>query len=383
MSILKNFLEPRLTGKRFDDHSIPLEILEDFAALEELLLEMAKKIYLEKNTHKQRVPKGFMDRFSLRLSGINAGSAVPKIDLYYLSPENQSELKTAEIFVIVPPYLEEARDRIISGIEEAESGGKVLDYIPEEMLSYFNRIGKRLKEDETLYFSTAKNKKPVPLNRSIRKKLVLASSTIKEVTSEINIIALIPEADKGKKTFTLQLPDSARIQAPIPDIHFETIITAFNRFEDKYRVAVKGIGRFNQYDKLQIIDTIEHISIIDPLDVSYRLEELAVLHDGWLDGEGVAPDKSGLLWFNSEFQNYFDDQNPLPRIYPTISGGIQAEWTINQSEISLEIDLNKKTGIYHIWNMLSDTEENTFIDFNNREGWSELNEALLKLKENK
>ena len=35
---MKNgFLKPRLVSKRFDDHGIPLEVLKDFAALEELL----------------------------------------------------------------------------------------------------------------------------------------------------------------------------------------------------------------------------------------------------------------------------------------------------------------------------------------------------------
>lgn len=36
------FLTPRLTGKRFDDHTIPLDLLEDFAALEEFFIEVAK-----------------------------------------------------------------------------------------------------------------------------------------------------------------------------------------------------------------------------------------------------------------------------------------------------------------------------------------------------
>ena len=40
------FLSPRLVGNRFDQHSIPLEVLKDLAALEELIVEVAKWHYL-------------------------------------------------------------------------------------------------------------------------------------------------------------------------------------------------------------------------------------------------------------------------------------------------------------------------------------------------
>jgi len=35
------FLRPRLVGRRFDEHSLPLDIRKDFAALEEKLVEVA------------------------------------------------------------------------------------------------------------------------------------------------------------------------------------------------------------------------------------------------------------------------------------------------------------------------------------------------------
>ena len=31
------FLAPKLEGKRFEDHAIPVELLEDFAVLQELI----------------------------------------------------------------------------------------------------------------------------------------------------------------------------------------------------------------------------------------------------------------------------------------------------------------------------------------------------------
>ena len=33
----QEFLRPRLVGRRFDEHTLPLDILKDFSALEEML----------------------------------------------------------------------------------------------------------------------------------------------------------------------------------------------------------------------------------------------------------------------------------------------------------------------------------------------------------
>lgn len=77
-----------------------------------------------------------------------------------------------------------------------------------------------------------------------------------------------------------------------------------------------------------------------------RLEELAELKSGWLDGKGLALDLNGLQALIRDFDNYFDPALPLPYLYPTAEGGVQAEWAINRWEISLEIDLLQRRAEY-------------------------------------
>ncbi len=69
----KIFISPRLIGSRFEDHSLPVNILEDFTALEDLLIEVAKGIYLNENLNRKRVPKGFSDGVYLKLVDIEEG----------------------------------------------------------------------------------------------------------------------------------------------------------------------------------------------------------------------------------------------------------------------------------------------------------------------
>jgi len=379
MSLHKDFLAPTLTGKRFDDHSIPLELLEDFVAFEQLLIEMAKVIYLEKNSSRQRVPRGFEDSVSLKLYEIGEGSAIPRIALIYALATAKLTSPTLELFPEANyTYFEEARERIYNGIDAAHNGKKITEYIPENLLGFFNKIGKRLKDDEAINFDPSSNK-VLKLDKVTRRKLVLASSSIKQVTEETTIIASIPEADKSKQTFTLLLNNSQRINTEMPEAHYDTILKAFNDYELNCKVSVKGIGRFNHLDKLEGFESIEQISIIDPLDIIYRLEEISTIEDGWLDGEGIAPKKDNLDWFSNMFEGNFDKNLPLPFIFPTPEGGIQAEWTINQHEISLTINLDSKDSYYHELNFSNDQEDEDKFNLNNTEDWRKLNLKLNNL----
>jgi hypothetical protein len=372
----KDFLAPKLTGPRFDDHSIPLDLLEDFAAFEELLIEMAKVVFLEQNRNRQRVPRGFTDSVSLKLYGVGEGSAIPKIALIYAMTTTQVASPEIELFPETNyTYFEEARDRIFQGIEAANSGGNIKEFIPESLLGYFNKIGKRLKEDEAINFNPASSTN-TKLDRSTRKKLVLASSLIKQVTEEITLIALIPEVDKSKRTFTLMLDGAQRITVEIPPSHISIILKAFDEYEKKCRVSIKGIGRFNEQDKLEGFELIEGISIIDPLDVFLRLEEISTIKNGWLNGEGLAPSKENLNWFATMFEGHFNMNFPLPYIFPTPSGGIQAEWTIHNVEISLTVNLDSKVSLYHQLNHNDDLELSDEIALDEPESWEKLNSYL-------
>jgi len=67
MSTLE-FLKPKLIGPRFEEHAIPLEILKDLAALEEMIIEVAKWKLLQEHPDRKRVPRGFTQGIELRLT---------------------------------------------------------------------------------------------------------------------------------------------------------------------------------------------------------------------------------------------------------------------------------------------------------------------------
>jgi hypothetical protein len=115
------------------------------------------------------------------------------------------------------------------------------------------------------------------------------------------------------------------------------------------------------------------------MNIAQQLEKMALLKDGWLDGKGLAPKAESLKWLTLEFDSNYEIALPLPYLYSTAKGGVQAEWSGNNWEISLEIDLNTKKAEFQAVNIQSKEALEKDIDLDTISGWTELNQTLLKL----
>ncbi len=116
-----------------------------------------------------------------------------------------------------------------------------------------------------------------------------------------------------------------------------------------------------------------------PLDVALRLGEIAQLKDGWLDGEGFAPAKDKLDWLAAEFEAGISSGLPQPYLYPTTEGGIQAEWSLGDWSVSLEINLDTKVGEYHALSLKDQTCVEQKLQLGESAGWEQLSQALKQL----
>lgn len=95
-----------------------------------------------------------------------------------------------------------------------------------------------------------------------------------------------------------------------------------------------------------------------------NVSEMKLLPDGWLDGEGMAPNHEGLDWLTAMFDKYFSD-NPPHAIYPTVEGNVYAEWWLEPRDISLEIDLTTHQGSWHDLDLETGDESAYTIDLDN------------------
>jgi len=363
------FLKPRLVGRRFEDHAIPLDLLKDLASLEPMIIEVAKWKYLQKHPERKRSPKGFTKGISFELVAIEKGSACPAIQISY---EYNGLLPIRDI-----SYFEKARDAIVDSIRAAEQDEDVTKHLPDHLLSFFDSFGRSLHEGEAIEFPSKADEKPVRLDRKTRKKL-LSASKISILTEEVVLWGAIPEADQEKMTFDIQLINGPRIRAPISPQYFEEIMKAFNGYKEGMKVKIRGVGRYNRFGKLESMEYIEEITILEPNDIEARIQELKSLQDGWLDGKGKAPNKDELEWFCDVFENQYPEKLPLPFIYPTPEGGLQLEWTLQDKEISLEIDLYTHEAEWHLLDLSSGEDEFQELDMNADKSWEWLVHRLTE-----
>ena len=366
---------PKYEGERFLEHRMPLDMIEDLPVLQEMTIEMAKHLYFEES-HKTRLPKNFTQGISFELEQLEKGSTIPRIVLI----TNGSGLVHEQSI----DYFKRASERIILAIQSCNNKEDVLKCLPISVLKFFKQFGKNLKDSEHIEFKPNETIDKAKYTKESRKSLILASSNNNEYPSELTLRGMIAAMDKARKSFEIQLANKQKIKGVFSDPHLEALQMAFNDFEKKQKILLHGNGLFNSVDKLLSIQEIKEIVLLEEFDVPARLEELAQLETGWIDGQsGDALNVEGIRWLINTFDNNFDaDSNALPATFPTPNGNIQFEWSLNRIEISIEINLITHQAEYFQVNLNTKKEKIDNLNLNDIADWQKLNKYVSTLKSN-
>jgi hypothetical protein len=327
------FLQPRFEGARFSEHTLPLEVARDLAAYETLVVELAKHLYIQDHSERQRVPKGFGAEFHLHLERVDDGSAKPLLSVV-----------TAGLLALGTDcnvYFERARELITECI--AASDGKLPEAFPRNLLVHFNQVGRSLREDERMELPSA-NGKAALLTPERRKKLVLAAEKVYE--REIELSGTIAEADWEKSTFRLRFSDGNYAVIPMPE-SFHPQAREFGG-RNRHQIIAKVIGTFDSWDILQKVISVESLEIQPNFQLSGRFDVLLALTDGWLEGKGIAPDKTKLSQISEKVVRHYPEQIPLPAIAPTPEGNLLFEWNV-PGDPSVDLCLSSMRAAFHMF----------------------------------
>ena len=378
---MSEFLRPELVGARFEGGAIPLEMLNELPALGEMIVAVAKWRYLQDHPDRKRTPRGFAESASLRLTGVEEGSAIPVIDLAFASPSSSDVPQLPGMPGVFGKYFEEARDYIIAAISAAERGEADTYGLPDECLRYFDRFGRSLHEGESIDFNSRSGGNAARLTRASRRKLLLASH-VNEMTEEVIVHGLIPEADQDRMTFQIQMAEGRKVNAVMDEQHRETILEVFNRYHGNGLAWMRGIGKYDRQERLVKIESIEEIIALDALDVPLRLGEFRALKEGWLEGEGCALSREGLNWLATQFEQHYPADLPLPYLYPTPEGGVRAEWSEGANAVVLETNLDNHSASWLWFDRGTDADYERELNLDDAEDWSWwVNEVRKKLSQ--
>lgn len=368
----KDIFAPRFKGERFASHRMPLELLEDFKVLQEMTVEMAKQIYLEENQSRQRVPKDFGKGINFELESLDEGSTIPKIVMTFMLsgmfPAHNVE------------YFEKASERIKDTIQEAAVDGNILEYAPKSVLHYFNRFGKKLKDDESIEFRPEDSHYKAVFTKNTRRRLVSASTSTGEYSEDISIRGVLVEMDKINNTFQIITSLGKKISGSFDNEIKDQFLEAFSALEGQQKIILKGTGGFSTNDKLKNIIGVESLAILDKNDLGYRLDELSLLKDGWFNGEGKSLNPEKLKWFSENYENIIALEDIETLAFPTPEGFLQLEWSYENIEASFLIDLQNQSGEFSSISINSSDDEVDFsVDLTQNEGWMQLKTELENL----
>ena len=326
------FIEPLFEGRRFDEHTLPVDVARDLAAYETLVVELAKHLYLADHPERQRVPRGFSSDFQLHLGKIEEGSTKPMLSVVVAGVLSLSGGGST--------YFERARDLITECI--AAPAKQLPPAFPKDLLSHFNQFGRSLRDDETLSLPRASGHDSALLTPSRRKQLVLAADSVYE--REVELLGSIGEADWEKSTFRLRMNDGSQCSVPMPP-SFHASAREFGG-RARHQVAVKGVATYDSWERLQKVVSVESLEIQRNAELSARFDELLALADGWHDGQGKAPDKAKLVLVSTQMVQHYLEALPLPVIVPTQQGNLLLEWAASDDP-SVDIHFESMNAQFH------------------------------------
>jgi hypothetical protein len=325
--IKEAFIQPRFVGPRFEEHTLPLSAAKDLAAYEELVLELAKHLFREKQTDRVRLPKGFASDFSLHIEKIEPGSAKPALVAMVLG---------SQLFASLPAEIIEAKD-LINAVMATNDGQAFPANFPKDFYSYFNRIGRSLKEGEKIEWTPDLANKTVltPANR-----IRLARAHRETYEAEADVVGLVEELDAKKKTGILRTQSKEAIAFVFGDPFFADLKNALGN--SVVHARLKGVGVFDVNDRLGSIIEIDQLECLPHFGLVSKIDALSSLADGWLEGNGVAPSSANITWLTDEVAKYYPEALEYPSVAPTEDGHVVFEWIRPQARVELEVNFDSQ-----------------------------------------
>lgn len=342
-------LEPHFEGDRFRNQTLPFALLRDLEALQGIILEIAKSDYKQSHPNRQRIPRGFSGQLELHLS-TRGGSFVAEVALI----TDDALLEGCD------PRMQRARaacDRFLEAlahVQEQRQGPP--PSLPDTAWPYVEKFGRGLHQDEGIRMASTKSGE-VRLTREIRRQLLLSRPGSKPITEEIEVVAKVVDVRPRDHLMPVELKDGRVILCVINDQQVADLKDVrVGDFGERWAL-ISGIGMLDTSQQLVRVEEADSIELLDPLDPIVQIEQLRRLPAGWLDGKGAPPSGQLLDQISAWLESHLRGEQPLPRLYPTPEGGVEAEWLIGRLDLSIEFEPGSNTVRWHAMDLDRNTVE--------------------------
>ncbi|MFE1894569.1 hypothetical protein [Streptomyces yangpuensis] len=328
-----------LTGDRFNAPGMPVETAREVGIFREAILKIARDIWLEDNSDRQRLPGGFNEAFDLRLISVESGSAQPRMQLHRpsgrVSDEDWSEWNNC---------YERARDRLTDTLQSvAQTRQTSIDLSPGAMRA-IRRVGSSLQDSECLILGDpVKEARRVVIDHAVR-ELLEEIEELAPTPEQVRVEGVIVEYDGSSLSFrvkTLSGISTCRLNPDLPELAKEAKEYLAADGVTAPDVAVEGVttDALAKNPKLFNVASIAPLRSVEEKELLSRLDRIVELEDGWLGPGSVTPEPNAIDRVRRLIPQIARLGAPVS-IIPNAEGAVVLEWRRGDVEMTAAIEPN-------------------------------------------
>jgi hypothetical protein len=252
MNVQRQLVMHTFKGKRFDDHSLDLDVLPDLFAYKQLLVETAKALWRRNHPDRERLPKNFEDGLSLKFFKIEEGSTAVPIMREFETEDQADFWKTQPA-----DELDTAVELVNAAILAANDNQPLPDDLPKNIIPLFADYGKGLRDDESVELVSERNHTTANYTRTAQRELLARVTSV--YTDVVDYTGEVRAVDLGG-TFTLKLDDGSKITGRF-SADQEAVVTEALQEHTSRRLRVNGIAEFYPAGEIKSIIKVKELTI--------------------------------------------------------------------------------------------------------------------------
>jgi hypothetical protein len=267
--------------------------------------------------------------------------------------------------VLYPPsgldLFEQARDIVGETIETAAHERPLPPDLPRRHLNKLRHMGEYLEEGESVELRAPGAQRGPIYHRALKERL--RNLELQESSKIVTFVGQVKALDVVSRTFKVITRDGNKIEATygggvVSEYELATLLRD-RRFK---RAGITVDATYDHEGELKnVIRLLKLVPITNTDEATVgklddRFQKLATLKPGWLDGVGDTLPKERLSWAQELLLELMANEAiPKPRLYPTPTGELEAEWSLCPWEVSATINLYKHAAYLHAVHI--DTQE--------------------------
>ena len=238
-------------GARFDDGALDVDVVGWLAAYRDIVLEVARSLWQRENAERQRLPKGFDERFQLRLSGLERGCAKATLQRRAVVGEQLLLLSDGDLF-------SKAMKLVEASVDAAEKGEQLPQGFPRSALPKFRRWGMAFREDESVEIRSPSGAVLAAYTPQGRATLLERIDTSYENTADEVGYVLATSIRAGKFELYRERHSGEGVDVPLGPEYEQEVLSALAA-HDETRLRVRGTGAYNTQGNLVRFVQVERV----------------------------------------------------------------------------------------------------------------------------